>query len=121
MKRLSDYKDEAAIELWGGLIQPISAIVGKDAVKAEIKNENKTIATIAAVILRECPAEVAKILTTIDDSPLNGFNVLPRLIAIINEISESEEFSSFFKFAGQESAANVSTGSAMESIEGANQ
>lgn len=118
MKRLSDYKGEDAIELWGDLIEPLTVILGDKEI-ADIIQSGKPKLMVAKTILSNHKKEAEQILMRIDDSPLDGLNILMRLLAILADIGENEEIKSFFGFAGQETAEKESTGSVTENTEDA--
>lgn len=115
MKRLSDYKGEEAIELWGELLEPVTAMLANPNVAAAAKG-GKPMLDIAKVLLTENAKEVEKVLLTIDDTPLTGFTIPVRLISLLNEMQESEELQGFFGSAEQKTV-NVSSGSATENTE----
>ena len=100
MKKLSDYKDEAAIELWADMLEPLSVIFTNEQVK-EAQKKNSYI-EIAKIALKTNAAEVKKVLLLVDDTPINGLNILIRLMELFSEIGESEYGQSFFGFAEQE-------------------
>jgi len=112
MKRLSDYKDDEAIELWGELLEPISVIFSDS---SEIMSDKKkTIAAKAKAILKAHPEEVKEILLIIDDTPVNGLNILFRLIALLQDFEDGADF---FTSAEQERTVSGSTGSPMGNTE----
>lgn len=96
MKKLGDYKDEEAIDLWARLIEPISTIMSDKEVEKIFKNPDISIAQKAAGILTGHTKEVQKILLTIDDTPIDGINLVIRLIDILKEIEENEDLKVFF-------------------------
>ncbi len=112
MKRLSDYKDDEAIELWADLLEPIGRIIMDDAVKSSIKGGNAPI-VIAHTILKDHSKDAAEILLRIDPAPLNGMNIVTRLVALIKEIGTNEDMKDFFGFAGTK-MVGASSGSATE-------
>ena len=117
MKKLSDHKGEEAIAMWADLLEPFASIVNDEQVqKAVTSGENRIL--IAKQILDSHKKEATEILLRIDETELNGLNILIRLANILQEIGESEELKSFFGYAGQVMMGNESSGSATESIEG---
>lgn len=101
MKKLSDYKDEAAIDLWADIIEIASPIVGDEEIRKIAQDEKKSNLELAKEMVKRHKKEVCGILLAIDDTPINGINVLTRLIGLINEIGETPEVADFFGFSGQ--------------------
>lgn len=98
MKKLSDYTDEEAIEIWGDLLPVIAKIIKDGNIKESFKNSDGTIAdklTIATNILKSNKAEICEILKIIDDTPINAMNVLVRTISFLDELLEDEEVLDF--------------------------
>ena len=115
MKKLSDYKDEEAIELWADLLEPIGEILGDEEI-AEVVRAKKSKMIIAKTILKSHPKETESVLLRIDPEPLNGVNIILRLMEIITDIGKNEELKSFFGYAEQEKE-ETSSGSVMENTE----
>lgn len=116
MKKLSDYKDEEAIDLWADLLEPMLKIFKNPDVLKVIKLK-KSPMEIARTILKDCKKEATEILLRIDPEPLNGLNIVLRLMNVLTEIGQSEEFAPFFDFAEQAKTTNVSSISATENTE----
>lgn len=110
MKKLSDYKDEAAIDLWADILDNALIIFTDPEVRKNLKAPK---ATIAHTMLKLHKEEVSKILLTIDDTPLNGLNILIRLVSLLNEISADPDLRDFFDMQGQKEQQE-SSGSATE-------
>lgn len=117
MKRLSDYKGEEAIELWTDLVDPLSIMLGDDELRSVVEH-GKNRLEIAKTILKNHKTEAIKILTRIDPEPVNGLNIVLRLITLLGEIGQSEEIRAFFGFAEQVKTDEESSGSLMENTEG---
>ena len=116
MKKLSDHTGEEAISMWTDLLEPMAAIINDEKVKKSVTSgKNRMI--IAKEILESHKKEACEILLRIDDTPLNGLNILIRLADILQELGESEELRNFFGFAGQAMISNESSGSVTENIE----
>lgn len=109
MKRLSDYTGNEAIDLWADLITPLSAILSDEGVKVAITS-GKSQLIIAQEILKSHSKEAVDILMRIDDTPINGLNIILRVISLIEEIEENKDIASFFGFAEQTETQNVSFG-----------
>lgn len=110
MKKLSDYQGDDAIELWADLIDPLSEILSDEDVK-KVVTSGKPKLTIAKEILKNHSAEAVKILLRIDDTPINGLNIILRLISLLADIGQDEEIKSFFGYAEQVEIAGKSSGS----------
>lgn len=111
MKRLSDYKDEEAIDLWADLLEPIGNIASdKNIAKIVQSGGNKL--NMAKEIIKSHKSEVVEILLRIDDTPLNGLNIVTRLVDILTEIESSPELKDFLGLSEQEKTNDKSFGSA---------
>ena len=100
MKSLSDYEGDEALELWGDLLEPLSAIFSDKKI-ANVVQSGQSKMTIAKVILKEHPVEAKEILLRIDSTPINGLNIILRLIAVLADLGKNEEIKSFFGYAEQ--------------------
>lgn len=122
MKKLSDYKGEDAIELWGELLDPVSAILADKQVSNLMRNRNgKSTLQLATDIIKWHKGEIAQIFKIVDpDEEVNGISVVMRLANILAEIGTNAELRSFFGFAEQGITENESTGSATENTEDGN-
>lgn len=116
MRKLSDYKDEEAIELWADLLDPISEIF-TDKEVAEVVNSNVNRLTLARTMLKTHSKEVKAILERIDPEPVTGLNIVIRLTNILAEIGQNPEIAAFFGFAGRAMTPKESSGLPTESIE----
>ena len=118
MKKLSDYTGEAAIELWADLLDPLTSIFGDEKVQKAVIG-NGSMMSKAQIILSEHKAEAVAIMQRIDPTPINGLNIITRLVGLISEIEKSEEFAGFFDSPSQETTERGSSGSVTESTEAA--
>ena len=116
MKKLSDYKDEEAIDLWADLLEPMQKMFRNPDVLQVIRLKKPPM-EIARTILKDCKEEATEILLRIDPEPLNGLNIMLRLMNVLADIGQSEEFKPFFDFAEQAKTINVSSISATENTE----
>lgn len=116
MKKLADYKGEEAIDLWMDLLEPIGNILQNDKVKKAYKKGGNRI-KVAQEIVKECRKDAVTIMLRIDPTPIDGLNIVIRLIDIIMEFEQSEELKDFFRSAGT-ATGGVSSGSATENTEG---
>lgn len=116
MKRLSDYKGEEALELWADLLEPLTNIFADKEMIATFKS-GKPKMLIAKDILSKHKTDAKDILLRIDPSPLDGMNILTRLVAILVDVGDNEDIKPFFVSAVQEKTENESFGSPTESTE----
>lgn len=100
MKKLSDYKDEEAIDIWVELLEPISKVLQDEKVR-KIITSGKNKILIATELIKLHRNEVYEILTIIDDTPIDGINLLIRLADVLEDIGKHKELHSFFGIAGQ--------------------
>ena len=116
MKRLSDYKDEEALDLWADLLEPATKILSDKAV-TDCINAGIPRILIARNILKAHKKEANEILLRIDPEPLNGLNIVIRLVNLLVELGENEDIRTFFVSAGEVKTLNGSSGSPTESTE----
>lgn len=115
MKTLSDYKGEEAIELWGDLLELLVPIFQDKEIASVASGGNKF--TMAKAILARHKKEAEQILLRIDPTPIDGLNIVIRLVRIITEIGKDDYVKSFFGFAEQGQTEQESIGSPTESTE----
>ena len=117
MKNLTDYHGDEAIELWADLLDPLAAIISDDKIQKVIRS-GKSRMVIAQTILKQHKKEASEILTRIDPTPIDGLNIVTRLISLITDIGKNDEIKSFFAYAEQANKKKESSGSATENTEG---
>ena len=117
MKKLGDYKNEEAIELWADLLEPIGEILQNKEVAKVYKAKGNPV-QIAKAILKENPKAATQILLRIDPTPIDGLNVVVRLVEVLMEFERSEDLKGFFGFAGTVTDS-ASSGSATANTEDA--
>lgn len=115
MKKLSDYKGEDAIILWDDLLEPLIEIIKNPEVKTLARSGKSRIELVRGLI-RLQKKEITEILLRIDPTPIDGLNIITRLIDLFTEISENKELVSFFGYAAQAKTDRESTDSATENI-----
>lgn len=113
MKKLSEYKDDEALDLLADLIEPIAAIAADEEFKAAMKEHKRLSAVRIAV--KSHKQEVKEILAAMEGVPVEEFhcNVLTvpmRLLEIIND----KELFSVFTSQVQEIEQSIVSGPAME-------
>lgn len=113
MKKLSDYKDEQAIELWADLLDPLVEIFKDQRIIDAFRSGKPTI-VLAQEMIKSHANEVSKMLLIVDPTPLNGLNILIRLVGVLNELMEDPTLSDFFGLSAVAKKQETSFGSAME-------
>lgn len=117
MKKLSDYKDEEAMELWADLIQPCVKIFGTESVQKTFKQGVPKL-LMAQEIMKSCPDEACDIMRRIDpDTPIDGISVVARLLSLLKEVTENPAVQPFLASVAEAQKEQNSFGSAMENTE----
>lgn len=116
MKKLSDYKGEEAILLWGDLLELFTKILGNETVAASFRAKKPKI-LLAKDILTATPKEAEALLLRIDDTALDGLNMITRLVSILNEIGEDPEMQAFFGLSAEAKKPETFSGSATVNTE----
>lgn len=116
MKKLSDYKGDEAIDLWADLLDPLTKILGDKKVKDVIQS-GKSKMEIAKEILKHHKKEAVEIMLRVDPEPIDGLNIILRLVAILSDIGQNDEIKSFFAYAEAVKTESESFGSATENTE----
>lgn len=114
MKKLSDHKGEEAIELWADLLEPMTNILG-DPKMAKLLKSKKAPLIIAKGILEAHKKDAVEIMLRIDPTPIDGLNILTRLVGLVLEFMNNPDMKDFFGSAGQEQTADESFGNATAS------
>ena len=119
MTRLTDLKDEEAIEVLADILVPVSELAQDDEIKKIFSGErtNKTIAEVASLVIGNHASAVMDILAALDRVPREDYhcNILTLPLKVI-EILNDPTFMTFFTAQGQIDSLTAS-GSAMESTE----
>lgn len=120
MKKLSELKDDEALDLWADLIDPLSEIVtDKEVVNAFVKvNRLEGV----KICIKKHKDALVKCLAAIEGVPYEeyhvGFWALPRkVLAVVNDIGKDPDQMDFFKSQGQEFMEGESSGSVTENGE----
>lgn len=111
MKKLSDYQGEEAIELWADLLEPATKIIGDPQV-ANVVKSGKPPFIIASEILKSHKEEAMNIMLRIDPTPIDGMNIITRLVSLVLEFMNNDDLKGFFASAGQANTEQESSGSA---------
>lgn len=110
MKKLSEYKDEEALDLLADIIEPASVIFSDDKVKDTFKKaKGKSIIPLAKIIIQNHKNEIMDILARLDGTERNEYhcNVLTLPITVM-QILQDKELIDFFSFAVENEGKNVS-------------
>lgn len=116
MRKLSEVKNEDALELIAEVIDPLSSIIGDPAVKAMRSNKASKL-DIMKWVLKDHPQEVLAVLAALDGEAVEDYEIsaleLPmRVLEILND----KELISLFTSQGQ-MTEKTSSGSATENTE----
>lgn len=116
--KLSEIKDEKALEVLADILDPISTICADKAVSDAFKNDTKIGAI--RILLKAHKTEVIEIMAALDGVSVEKYHCnLLTLPAKIIEILNDPEIVSLFSYAEQTVDSNTS-GSASETIKGKN-
>lgn len=116
MKNLSDYQGDEAIELWADLLEPLTKILGDNKVQKDIRSGAPKM-LIAKTILKKHKNEAVDIMLRVDPTPIDGLNIVVRLISLLADIGKNDEIKSFFGYADQVKTESESSGCVTESTE----
>lgn len=114
--KISDFKNEDAIELVADLIEPIGDLISIKEVQEAIQ-AGKSKLTIAQIMLKAGKKEVLTILATMNGTPVeeytcNPISIFKDLMILLND-PELAEFSDFFTSA-QTQTSSVASGKVAE-------
>ena len=115
MKRFSDYRGEEAIDLWADLLEPLTNIFSDEEIRKTM-TAGGPVMLKAKAILKTHKKDAVDMLLRIDPTPIDGLNVIARLVELFNEIQNSEYFADFFGSVSQERTESESFGSVTENI-----
>lgn len=110
MKRLSDYKNEEAIDLIADLLEPIAVII--NAIRTE-KEGCKTKVELVSKLIKDHKNEVKSILLRIDPTELTAINIVSRMTSFLMDMQADEDMLYFFNSAANE-MENTSSGGVTE-------
>ncbi len=119
--KVTDFKDEAALDLLAEIIEPASVIFSDDKVKAVLKeaqDKGGSRAKAVAEILKLHKKEIIEIMAALDGVPVKDFHcnilTLPKkLLEILND----EELMDFFASQAEELTLSASSGLHTENTE----
>ena len=117
--KITDFKDEKALDLLADLLVPVSEIAQDEVIQKIVNGERtgKTIAEVAKLVIKGHTSAVMDILAALDGVPRDEYhcNVLTLPMKVI-EIFNDPDFMAFFTAQGQINSL-IPSGSAMESTE----
>ena len=122
MKRLSEFKDEEALDVLADIIDSVIGMIGDERFKLAIAgDEEKDIKPNKAEAIKIClkyhKPEIVQIMATLNGVPVKEFHynffTLPKMLV---DLFNDEELVSFFKYQGQ-ADSETPFGSATESTE----
>ena len=96
--RLSDYKGDRALEVMADLLEPISAIILSDDIKADLEQDKPNIVVVKD-ILKWHKKEALEIVAIINGENAEGYEpsmatILTTLLGIINDFNATALFTS---------------------------
>lgn len=99
--KLSDIKDEAAIDAIADIIDPVMAIIADEEIQAELRS-GKPRTMLVAPILKKKKKEVVEILAILNGEKVENFHfnlvTLPvMLLQLLNEINDNKELADLFQ------------------------
>lgn len=116
MKKLSDYKDEEALDLLADILEPAVAIMADPGVRDAAKTSNKI--KIAKVVIKNHKPEVMEIMATLEGVSVKDFHCnIFTLPAKIMEILNDKELMTVFTSQAQEIGQSISSGPATVNTE----
>lgn len=113
--KLSEFKNESAVDVLADLLEPASAICS-DAELVNAVREKQSILKIAQIALKKHQKEVVEVLAIINGVSVDEFECTP--VSILNDllnVLNDTELVEFFMLQGR-TRAEGNSGSAMESI-----
>ena len=114
--RLSDYKNEAALELFADMIDPVGRILSDEEVKAAFSAQPIDKAGVVKMLMKKWPTEVLEILRLIDGGDPDTWEISFLQIPVkLMELISDPEVIMLFMPQGQKDESVVS-GSATEVI-----
>jgi hypothetical protein len=116
MNKLSDFKGEEALLLWADLLDGFTEICADKDV-ADALRAKKPVLVTAKLILERKPKEACNILLRIDNTPIDGLNLITRLAGLITEMVNDPTLSSFFGSLAEVKKGSVPIGSATVNTE----
>lgn len=116
MKKLSEYKDEEALDVLADLLDPMISILADSELKDAFNSSENKIAVVK-IAIKNHKKEVMEILATLEGIPVeeyhcNIFTLPVKCLEILND----KELVDFFNMQAQEMNSENASGSAMVNI-----
>lgn len=93
--KLSEYKNEQALEVLGKILDPVAVILANPKIKAAYQDGSQL--EFVKALLSEHPHEIITILAILDNTPVDQYEVsLTTLPKKVLEILNDEELQDFF-------------------------
>lgn len=117
MKRLADYKDEAAFDLLAELLEPFAKIFANEELKAIWSTKPKI--EVAKFLFSNQKSECIQLIKAIDpEIEITPFSILKCVLDLVIDVQNDPVIKDFFTYAEQTTDVSGGSGSAMESTEG---
>lgn len=116
MKKISDFKNEDAVDLLAGIFEPVTSIFGDpEIIKAS--EENIPQVKLVSLVLKRHKKEIVEILATMDGVPVEEYSCTPvTILTKILSLTNDKELVAFFASQSQ-TAFQTPSGSVMENTE----
>lgn len=116
MRKLSEYKDDEAIELLADILDPVCSICAD---KEVVESMSKSKIEFMRTCMKSHPADIRRIMSVLEGVPyeeyhMGVFDIPIKLVEILNDV----DLMSFFQSQGQ-MVLNDNSGSATENTMGA--
>ncbi len=96
MKKISDYKNDSAIDLYAEILEPMGEILQDKEVSQALKDKKSTM-HIVGIIFRKHKESVKKIVLSVDDTEIDGKNIFSRFTTIFVDVFNDKDFVDFFE------------------------
>lgn len=117
MRKLSDYRDEEALDLLADIIEPATKILADEEVREAYKTGNML--KVASVAIKRHKENVLEIMAAMEGVPRKEYHCnIFTLPARVLEITNDKELMTFFTSQVQEMVQSISSGHATENTEG---
>lgn len=114
--KISDYKDEEALDLVADLIEPAGKIFSDQELRKAVKDGSSK-PSVAKIIIKNHKSEIIEILARINNVPVNEYHfTVMSLITDVIDIIQDQELMSVFYSQGQKTEI-TSSGSVSENTE----
>ena len=113
--RLSDFKDEKAIEVVADLIDPISVIAKEIQATNAGSKEDLTVAQLVGIAIKKCKRETIRMFAILNDIPENEYHCTGA--TILGDMMSMFSDPQLMQLFGLQSKTPTSSGSASESTE----